>query len=172
MHRTARPKMAVVLRWRNSTLSTSMVLETSVKMEMSSLSKSEETSTFSLTEEENSRRRSQAPDEAFHISFIHFMKTCQASSIHVSLTEPGALSLKVGILTLTHGLGFQTQQALLIIGGNGAGVSQSLITRSLHAPASSASSCCFPRGEIGSGESLILLYFAFLGIQETDLSLI
>lgn len=120
----------------------------------------------------NSRIISQAPGETFHISFIHFIKTCQASSIQISLTEPLALSLKVGIMNLMHGLGFQTQQAFLIIGGNGMGVSQNLITRSLHAPVSSDSSCCFPQGEIGSGESLILLYFAFLGIQETDFSLI
>lgn len=139
MHRTARPQMSVVLRSRIPTLRNWMVPETSVKMEMSSLSKSEETSTSSITDEKNSRIISQAPDEAFHISFIRFIKTCQANSIQIPLTEPLALSLKVGILNLMDGLEFQTQQALLIIGGNGMGVSQNLITRSLHAPVSSDS---------------------------------
>lgn len=140
MHRTARPKMSGVLRLRNPTLRNWIIPETSVKMEMSFLSKSEETSTSSITGEKNSRVISQAPDEAFHISFIHFTKTCQASSIQISLTEPFALSLKVGILNLMDGLEFQTQQAFLIIGRNGMGVSQNLITRSLHAPVSSDSS--------------------------------
>lgn len=83
---------------------------------------------------------------------------------------PLALSLKVGILNQIDGLGFQTQQALLIIGGNGMGLKP--ITRSLHAPMSSNSSCCFPRGETGSGENPLLLYFALLGIQETVFFLI
>lgn len=72
MHRTARPQVSVVLRLRIPTLRNWMVPETSVKMEMSSLSKSEETSTSSITEEKNSRIISQAPDEAFHISFFLF----------------------------------------------------------------------------------------------------
>lgn len=75
-------------------------------------------------------------------------------------TVPLALSQKVGILNQMDGLGFQTQQALLIIGGNGTGVGRDLITRSLHAPVCPDSSHCFPQGGSGRGKSPLLLYFA------------